>query len=144
MDYNYKQTPFSRAMLTGLFVGILSTVVCLAYNIIYRDSTGFPMASIINVSSLIFVVNLLFWVIGIIYYVFLRSFRKGDLVYIVVFVLLTVLSIWKTEHVYRSDNIELTLQFRGLLLGIVIIMGVCASFLIPYLYHNKGFEEHVV
>jgi p-aminobenzoyl-glutamate transporter AbgT len=144
MDYDYKQTPFSRAMLTGLFVGILSTVVCLAYNIVYRDSTGFPMASIINVSSLIFAVNLLFWIIGIIYYFFLHSFKKGDLVYIVVFVLLTLLCIWKTEGVHRSDDHELTVQFRGLLLGIVIIMGICASFLVPYLYHNKGFEKHVV
>lgn len=144
MDYNYKQTPFSRAMLTGLFVGILSTVVCLAYNIVYRDSTGFPMASIINVSSLIFVVNLLFWIIGIIYYVFLNSFKKGDLVYIVVFVLLTLFCIWKTEGVHRSADHELTVQFRGLMLGVVIIMGLCASFLIPYLYHNKGFEKYVV
>jgi len=31
-----------------------------------------------------------------------------------------------------------------LLLGIVLILGVSAAFLVPYLFHNKKFEEHVV
>jgi hypothetical protein len=35
-------------------------------------------------------------------------------------------------------------EFRQLLLGVVIIMGVSAVFLIPFLFHNKKFEEHVL
>jgi membrane-associated HD superfamily phosphohydrolase len=143
MDYNYQQSQFSRAMLTGLFVGIVATMLCLVYNIIYRESTGFQPADFINVSSLIFVVNLVFWVIGIIYFICLKLAKKGDLIFEVLFVLLTIFCIWKTEFVQRAANHELTAQFRGLLLGIIIIMAI-GAFLIPYLFHSKKFEEHVV
>src|SRR5947208_10602161 len=69
------QSTFSRAVLTGVFVGFVSTLVCLFYNVLYRNSTGFLPADIINVSSLIFAVNLLFLVIGVIYYFFLKIGR---------------------------------------------------------------------
>ena len=71
-------------------------------------------------------------------------FKKGDLVYIVVFVLLTVFFAWRSEEVHRADDKMLNHQFHSLLLGIVLILGVSASFLVPYLFHNKTFEEHVV
>lgn len=136
-------TPFSRAILTGLFVGIIATFVCIGYNILYRGETGFPLFDIINVSSLIFLVNILFVVVGLIYY-WLRLAFKKDLVFVLVFVLLTVLFSWMAMHVQRSDNPLFNLEFHHLLLAMVIIMGAGASFGVPFLYRNKKFEEHVL
>jgi hypothetical protein len=143
MDYKYL-SPFSKAILTGVFVGFVLSIVCLIYNLIYRGSTGFTPSIIINVSSLIFAVNLLFLVIGFIYYGFLKTFKKGDLIYIIVFVLLTIFFIWQAEGSHRSANNEITTQFRGLLAGIILILGIGASFLIPFLFRNKSFEENVL
>ncbi|WP_431210322.1 hypothetical protein ACQ86N_30410 [Puia sp. P3] len=60
-------SPFGHAMLAGLFIGIIDTLICLAYNIGYRDATGYTPSALINVSSLIFAVNLLLLFIGMLY-----------------------------------------------------------------------------
>lgn len=136
------QTPFSKAMLTSVFVGFVTCIVCLIYNIIYRDETGFPLNDIINVSTLIFAVNLLFVVIGFIYFSFMNS-KKSEFIFVAVFLLLTILGIIKAGSVVRSSDHEITEQFRGLLLGIIIITGV-GILSIPFLFHNKKFREAIL
>lgn len=144
MEQDLQLSPFVKAILTALFVGIIDSVVCLTYNIVYRDFTGFTPAAIINVSSLIFVLNLLFLVIGFIYFFFINSFKKGDLVFIALFVLFTIFCLMAGAGVNRSVNDEINRQFRGLLSGIIIIVGISASFLIPVLFHSKKFERTVL
>jgi hypothetical protein len=140
---NDQQSVFYRAMMTGLFVGIIDTVICLAYNIGYRNYTGYQPSALINVSSLIFAVNLLLLVIGIFYFVFLRLFKKGDILFIAVLVGLTILLTWKAEGITRFSDDKLDSGFRGLLAGIILIVGLSASCL-PFLYHSRKFEEHVL
>ncbi|HTN05545.1 hypothetical protein [Agriterribacter sp.] len=144
MEYENFQTPFSKAFLTGLFVGIISTFICLTYNLVYRAETGFMPTDIINVASIIFGVNILFIVVGLIYFALTKASAKGELVFIILFSLLTVFLAWQAEGVNRSVNHEMTVQFRGLLLGVIIIMGIGASFLVPFLFHNKKFERNVL
>lgn len=144
MDYDFHQSPLSKAILTGLFAGFIATIVCLLYNLIFRNSTGFATAELINGTSLVFVINLVFLIIGTIYYGFIKTFKKGELIFIIVFVLLTIFLAWKAEGVHRSANQLLNIEFRQLLLGVVIISGVSAAFLIPFLFHNKTFEDHVL
>ena len=143
MDYDVPKSNFYKATMTGLFVGIMVTLICLLFNFIYRNSTGFSLSDIINVSSLIFFTNLLFLVVGGIYGL-LNSSRKGEIIFIVAMVLLTVLLAWRAEYAHRADNETLNHQFRGLLVGVIVIMGISASFLVPYLYHNKKFEDQVI
>ena len=100
--------------------------------------------AIINVASIIFGVNILFIVIGIIYYALIKAFRRGELLFILLFSLATIFLAWQAEGVSRSVNHEMTVQFRGLLLGVIVIMGIGASFLIPFLFHNKKFERNVL
>jgi hypothetical protein len=144
MEYDSPSSPFYRSLMTGLFVGIIDTLVCLVYNLVYRNSTGFQLSDIINVSSLIFFVNLLFPIIGMVYNGFLKWFKKGDLVYVIVFLVLTLFFAWRSEVVHRANDKTINHEFRTLLLGIVLILGVSAALLVPYLYHNKKFEEYVV
>ena len=138
------QTPFSKAFLTAVFVGIITSVLCLIYNSIFRAETGLAPTAIINVASIIFGVNLLFLLLGIIFY-FMRQMKgTGELIYIIALVLLTALLSWKAEAVVRSTNQEITSEFRGLLLGIVLIVGVGAAIAVPVLFHNKRFEKNVL
>ncbi|HRP31420.1 MAG TPA: hypothetical protein PKV73_05995 [Agriterribacter sp.] len=144
MKYENFQTPFTKSFLTGLFVGIVITLVCLTFNLVYRTETGFMPTAIINVASIIFGVITLFIVIGIIYYALTKAFRKGELLFIVLFSLLTIILAWQAEGVTRSVNQVMTMQFRGLLLGVILISGIGAAFLVPYLFHSKGFERNVL
>jgi Na+/H+-dicarboxylate symporter len=144
IESDYKDIPFSKAVVTAVFVGIIDTVICLIYNVLYRDSTGFPLSAYINVSTLIFAVNLLFLVVGIVYFAFIRVLPKGEILYIIVIALLTVFFIWKVGSIERSPVLRYAQEFRSLLIAILVIIGASAAFWLPWLYHSKKFEEHVL
>lgn len=137
-------TKFSDAILTAVFGGLITTLLSFAYYVGYKEVTGFPLSGLINVSSLIFVINTLFLVVGYIYYVFIKNFRKGDLLYIVIFVFLTGFSIYETYHIHRSENALINVQFHELLGGLLLISGIVAFVGIPLMFHSKKFKDAVI
>ena len=143
METPHVHSRFYRAMLTAVFSGIMATVLCLAYDIFYRDATGFSPSGFITVSSIIFIVNIIFLVAGVIYAIFLQSFKKADLIFDVVFVLLIAFLIWVTLGVQRTPIHQEAVQFRGLFIGILVIIGL-GMIAIPVLYHNRKFENSVL
>jgi hypothetical protein len=145
MDYyDSKKSLFYRSFMTSVFVGIFITLATMFYDIIFVEYLKFPLSAIINVSSLIFAVNLLFLVIGAVYYFFVQNFRKGDVFFIALFTLLTIFLVIKAFSINRTDDEKINVEFRYLLSGIIIITGIGASFVIPYLFHNKKFEDAVL
>jgi hypothetical protein len=144
MNNEQRSSLFNKALLTGVFVGFATTIICLIYNIVYRDYSGFTPSEIINVSSLIFAINILFTIIGVLYYFFLSFSRQGNLLFISLFAILTVVLLWKTAGIQRSSVHEIAVQFRGLLGGIVLISGIAAAFVLPFLFHSKSFERNVL
>lgn len=134
---------FVNTMMTGLFLGIIDTVICLAYNIGYRDFTGYLPSALVNVSSLIFAVNLLLLLTGMVYFLFRRMFGGRDYIYVVMSILFTVFLAWKTETGHRFANATVNAESKGLLLGIVLILGVSAI-LLPFFYRSKFFEKYVL
>ena len=144
MEYNTSQGSLSKPLMSAVFAGIISTVICLFYNILYRDITDFELADIINVSSLIFLVNLLFLGIGFVFYFFISKVKRGETFFIALCVLATLFFIWQAEGVKRAAGQADIVQFRGLLVGILVIMGACAAILIPYVFHSKRFDKDVL
>jgi hypothetical protein len=140
---NDQYSVFFKAMMTGLFIGIIDTLICLAYNIGYRDITGYLPSSLINVSSLIFAVNILLTVVGIVFYVFLRFFKKGAAVYTLVLLVLTAWLTWRSMEIVRFSDARLDGGFHGLLGGIVLILGISSASL-PFFYHSKKFQEAII
>ena len=134
---------FFKAMMTGLFIGVIDTIICLAYNIGYRDMTGYLPSTIINVSSLIFAIVILFAIIGIIYYLFIRYIRQGDIVYFIVFLALTIWATVRSMQVVRFGDSHLDSGWHGLLGGIVLILGL-SSASIPLFYRSKKFQDAVI
>lgn len=142
MNYDYPQTRLSKTLMTGVFAGIVATLINLAYDYFYRDFVKFYPSEFINVSSIIFITMLLFTIAGIIYFLLSKFVKHGDMLYIVVFCILTVISFYAGLHVNRSSNPAESQEFRGLLLGTVAVTGVLISFFIPYLTrHDKIFND---
>lgn len=138
------QTTFSNAILTAVFMGLVSTLLCFVYYLGYKEITGFPLSDLINVSSLIFIINTIFLVVGFIYYLFLKISRKADFFYILVIVLITAFSAWAAAGVHRSDDRLVNYEFHQLLVGIILIVGISAFAGVPFLYHNKKFNDLVL
>jgi len=143
METDFKKGPFYRSLMVAVFLGILTTLLTMFYDLVFVDVFKFPLSAIINVASLIFAVNLIFLIIGPIYYAFIAFFKKGDTFYTIVFILLTVFFVWKAEGAHRTDDHLVNMQFRNLLAGIIILIAISAL-LIPVLYHSKKFEKFVV
>ena len=104
MEERYSGPNVYRPVMAGLFVGIIATVFNIFYDVMYRESTGFELSTIINVSTLIFGTLLLTLFAGSIYALLAQFTRRPALVYIIIFGLLAVLCLRFALHVYRTDN----------------------------------------
>jgi|SRR6188768_1430905 hypothetical protein len=144
MEKDFQKPIFDRSLLTCVFVGIMGTLLCMFYDLFFVEYLSYPLSAIINVATLIFGVNLIFTIIGFLYYGFLTFSRYGERIYIVVFILLTGFLILKIQGVHRTDNDLVNMQFRYLSSGIIIILGLLASVAVPFLFHNKQFNKYVV
>ena len=134
---------FTNSMMTGLFIGIIDTLICLAYNIGYRNFTGYTPSTLVNVSSLIFAVNLLLLLTGMVYFLFRKVFGSKDYIYVVLAILFTGFLAWKTSTGQRFDDAKVNAESKGLLLGIVLILGASAIWL-PFFYRSKFFKTYVL
>ena len=143
MDSHHVRTTFYRATLSSLFAGIVATLMCLGYDIIYREQTGFSLSGFINVSSIIFLVNILFLIAGVAYSLLLRAFKKADIAFVAIFLVLIIFCIWKVVGFERSPIHQEAVQFRGLLIGILLILGLGIG-AVPILFHNRKFEQTVL
>ena len=140
MNSYEQRTPLSKSLMSGLFGGLVSTILSLFYNIIFRFSTGFPLSEIVNVSSIIFLTNLIFIFIGLVYFFLHKISARGDLFYLTLVVVVAIIIFWLMSGMQISDNARYSREFRGLLSGIVIIMSINA-FLIPFLITKKWFGD---
>lgn len=137
MNYDYEYPPFSRAVLAGVFVGLIGSVATLVFNYFYRSATGFSVSDVINVSSLIFIPIIILELCALLYYFLEKTLKRtGVAVYIILFAVVSVLCIYSSLTAHLSPDTELASQYKWLLGGVVIIMGVTATFLIPYFIQN--------
>jgi hypothetical protein len=145
MDYT-STLPFVKAFMTGLAVGIADTILCLAFNLLWRKegSIGFFSSDIISVSSIIFGINILFIVIGLVYFGFLQAKATGEVLFSVIFTALTVIGVIAAIHAHRSPDPGQNARFHVLLTGMILICGVSAAVGIPFLYHNRKFGQHIL
>lgn len=133
-DYN---SHIYKPLMAGLFAGYIATVFNLVYDVLFRESTTFPLHDLVNVSTIIFATLFALPLAGVVFALIDRLFPKGDRIYIVLSALFTGLCIYGTLQVHRSPDPALTVQFQHLLLGIVIISGVFATAAVPWLVKHQ-------
>jgi hypothetical protein len=139
-----EKTTTSNAILTAVFAGMIATLLSFIYYLVFKEVTGFPYSELINVASLIFIINTVFLIIGFIYYMFLKISRRADLVFIVCMCVLTAIAAWAASGIHRADIPLVNHQFHQLLVGLILIMGITAFAGMPFLYHNKTFNKEVI
>lgn len=130
--------------MTCVFAGLIGTVLCMIFDLVFVQVMRFPFSSIINVSTLIFTINIVFLVIGALYYWSVKFSIGGETVYIILFVLLTAFMLMKIQRYDRSTNVVINTQFRWLSSVITLILGGLAAIAVPLLYHSRKFDEYVL
>lgn len=143
MTEENKDSMMFRSTLTGLFCGIIATLLSLVFDMVFRSITKFPLSGLINVSSIIIACTVFLLLFGGAFNL-LQYLKGGKVIFSVLFLVLTCVSIWSIMGLHLDDNPIMNVQYRYLLSGIVLIMGICTFFLIPFLYTNKWVAEHVI
>jgi H+/gluconate symporter-like permease len=132
--------------MTALAVGIADTILCLAFNLLWRKegTIGFFSSDFINVSSIIFGINILFIVIGVVYFGFLQARVTGEVLFSIIFAALTVIGVIAAMHAHRSPDPGQNARFHVLLTGVILICGASAAIGLPLLYHSRKFGKHIL
>jgi O-antigen/teichoic acid export membrane protein len=130
---SYRYSLSTRGILGGLFVGIATAVLGLAFDFIYRKITNYQFAEYININSIIFFCIPTLVVGGIVYSLLMEFVKKGLLVYTILCIVLTtvVAFIPLGPHMLPSGE-AMPPSARGLTLGIELITGAMGAFALPY------------
>ncbi|MES2372132.1 MAG: hypothetical protein V4557_06100 [Bacteroidota bacterium] len=130
---SYRYSISTRGILGGLFVGIATAVLGLAFDFIYRKITDYQFAEYININSIIFFCIPTLVVGGIVYSLIMQFVKKGLLVYtILCIVLTTVVAFIPLGPNMLPSGEAMPASARGLTLGIELITGAMGAFALPY------------
>ncbi len=139
---NYKQTNLSLAILGGLFAGLIASVGCEIYNVIFRFATHYDRAAdSINVETLIFAPVLFSVVSGILYFIITKFLKGGRVIYTVLILLITLAVAFADFWIKLGDEFGNIAELRELGLGIILIIGGVATFILPYVTKHDIMAE---
>ena len=132
-NVSYRYSLSTRGILGGLFVGIATAVLGLAFDFIYRKATGYEFAEYININSIIFFCIPTLVVGGIVYSLILEYVKNGLVVYIVLCLILTmVVAFIPLGPNMLPSGQAMPPSARGLTMGIEMITGLMGTFALPY------------
>lgn len=121
-----------RCLLAGLLTGIITAVLVSIFNVIYRRETELIAYAVVMHLSIFMAFPFFHLVAGGFYFLFQGHLKKGSLLFMLITLLLTAVSVLITA--FAGNKADPTVEaFRGLLMGLELFGGVFAAFLIPYL-----------
>ena len=123
-------------LLAGLLTGLITAVLVLFYNIIYRGASGLDTYEIIMPLSIFTAFPLFGLVSGGTYYLFASHLRRGDVLYCIVCILFMSILVLVTALTGHSVPPGLK-GFRGLFVGIELITGILAAIAVPFFAHHE-------
>ncbi|MBS1626903.1 MAG: hypothetical protein JSR09_07410 [Bacteroidetes bacterium] len=140
---SFKYPLFTRGILGGLFVGIITVILNLLFDYIYRKVTNYFFSEFVNTYSIIFFTIPTLIAAGIVYALIMQYIKNGLWIYIVLcIVLATVIAFIPLGPNLLPTGEPMPASARGLTLGIEIITGIMGAFAIPYFAsHTKIWEE---
>ena len=136
MNYDYTQSDLSRGVLSGLYSGIVATVLNMVFVYVYRYLTSFQDFNGVDVTVIVFGTLLLSLACGIVFYFFVYYLQKGVPVYRVAVAIVTILIILTGIYLRRSVEGDVPIEFRVIVISTQVIIGGLATFLIPYLFRH--------
>jgi hypothetical protein len=141
MNYEFQQTNLSRSLLAGLLAGLIS--VALNMTIIFCFGTsgiGSRYSVIINPFT-IFLGGIIPTIFGGIVYSFFSGIKSRNVMYAVIFGVLTFLCAKSTYHIHLINDSGVEKPFHQILVSMIIVAGLCTTFIIPVIINNKKLQQ---
>lgn len=120
-----------RCLLAGLLTGLIAALIVVIYNVVYRGAADLIAYAVVMPVSIFAAFPLMNLVAGGIYYLFTGHWRNGRSTYLstvlVVTAAIVVLTLFGSHPTDRDAE-----KFKGLLVGLEVIEGLLAAFLLPF------------
>ncbi len=127
-DVDYRYSIWARGILGGVFTGLITTVLNLAFDVVYRQITGYDYATFVNINTITAFSVMTVLAAGILYFILKKYVKAGAFIYLLTIVVFTVLMLF-----IDSFRPALSPFSAGLAMGIIIITGAMAAFVLPYI-----------
>lgn len=138
MNYDYKQSDLSRSVLGGLFSGLVATVSNIAFILIFRAITRYFDFGALDILTIVFGSILLSILCGIMFYFFVHYMQKGIPFYRAMVVIVTAVIVYFGILFRGTIEENVAEEFKILVVGTQVIIGILAAFLIPYLFRHDS------
>ena len=120
---------FVRALVAGFIAGIVAAAANFGYVMFYRSATGNSYGAI-SLLTIFVGIPVLLTVAGLLFSWLKRYVYKGTMWYSVLFILFVVFVIFTGLMAPGKISLE---GYKGILIGVEIITGLIAIFLVPYI-----------
>lgn len=129
---------FSKSLLAGALTGLVATIINIIYDVAFRGITKYYPAEEFNFFSITLASMIVLSLTGMLFFVFKKYFN--ELAFDVTLILIAIACVAITAFVGRYKNESIFYGNHGLIAGFVLISGILALTLMPYLYkHPKIF-----
>jgi hypothetical protein len=140
MNYEFEQTNLSRCLLAGVLAGVTSVAINIMLIFCFGISTVEPGYSLIINPFTVFLGGIIPTFVGALFYSFFSRAKSRNIIYTVIFGLLTFISVKMSYHLHlKSQSAEI--PFHQILLSMIIITGSFTTFIIPFIINNKKLQR---
>jgi hypothetical protein len=125
---------FTKALLSCVLTGLAATIANGLYDILFRSITRYRPAMEFNFFSIPLITMIVFIILGLIFFLFVRYL--GGTAFKITLVILMIVCISITAFLHSDTSEPALYGNHGLVAGFILISGILALTLLPYLYHH--------
>lgn len=125
---------FSKALLSSVLTGIAATIINGVYDIIFRAITRYLPAKEFNFFSIPLATMIVFIVLGVIFFLFVKFINKTA--FSIALIIIMIACICITAFLHANTSEPALYGNHGLIAGFILISGLLALTLLPYLYNH--------
>lgn len=125
---------FTKALLSCVLTGIVATIANGLYDILFRSVTHYLLSVEFNFFSIALATMVTFIILGLIYFLFLR-YLNGK-AFSITLIIVMIICVAITAFLHSDGNESAFYGNHGLIAGFIIVSGLLALTLLPYLYHH--------
>lgn len=136
MKTKLKKMSFSRSLLAGLLCGVVTAFIIIVYALFYRDITDFEKYTALSPVVIFIATPVVMVVIAVVYFIFVHYIKKGEFLFITLFLALILISLSFTVNMQPGGSKIFLTRAHGLLAGMELITGLAACVFLPYLVRH--------
>jgi len=141
INYEFQETNLSRGLLAGLLAGLISVAVNMIIIFCFGTSgIGSHYSVIINPFT-IFLGGVIPAIFAGTFYSFFAGMKSRNVMHVIIFGVLTFLWAKSSYRIHFVNDPVVEIPFHQILVSMIIVAGLCTTFIIPVIINNKKLQQ---